>query len=45
MNIRKPDKKIIIPRPISEEILRWLLSRIKGTPEYMERELEKNKKY
>ena len=45
MNIRKPDKKIIIPRSISEEILRWLLSRIKGTPEYMERELEKNKKY
>lgn len=45
MNIIKPNRDHLKDQSLFELFARWLLSYVKGTPEYTKREMEKNKKY
>lgn len=45
MNIKKPDSPIFSKRSLPEILLRWILSNIKGTPEHLEKDIKKHKKY
>lgn len=44
MDVMKPDAHEL-RRSLPEIILRWILSNIKGTPEQLQKEIEKNIKY
>jgi len=44
MKCHKPDKHGI-PLTLTETIVKWILSNIRGTPEYLLKELEKHIKY
>lgn len=45
MNIIKPNNDRLEDQSLFELFVRWLLSNVKGTPEYTKTEMEKNKKY
>lgn len=44
MDIKKPNRRDI-KRSLLENVLRWILSNLKGTPEHFQKEMEKWIKY